>query len=271
MYEVAPCNAPEMYEERDRLIQYGFQSEGISSMQATSQKPAGLNSGEAIRSYDDMNTDRFALTAKKYVQVYKDLAYLVTDVAIDIAERDGKYQTVYPNKDGTKEIDLPAMKFLKDPFVIQCFDESSLPRTPAGRMEDIVEKVQSGMLSIKEGRRLMRVPQDLEQNERLDNASEERIFKILDDIVEKGKYTPPDPFMDLSLATTLVVQYINLYLAANLEESKADQLRTFFNQVQTLIQGAMPPPQPQAPTPTANPQPTPTSPLVQNTNAAPAA
>jgi hypothetical protein len=271
-YEVAPCNAPEMYEERDRLIQYGFQSEGISSMQATSQKPAGLNSGEAIRSYDDMNTDRFALTAKKYVQVYKDLAYLVTDVAIDIAERDGKYQTVYPNKDGTKEIDLPAMKFLKDPFVIQCFDESALPRTPAGRMEDVVEKVQSGMLSIKEGRRLMRVPQDIEQNERLDNASEERIFKILDDIVEKGKYTPPDPFMDLSLATTLVVQYINLYLAANLEQSKADMLRSFFSQVQTLIQAAMPPPMPQqGPTPTANPQPTPTSPLVPNTNAAPAA
>lgn len=267
-YEVAPCNAPEMYEERDRLIQYGFQSEGISSMQATSQKPAGLNSGEAIRSYDDMNTDRFALTAKKYSQIYKDLAYLVTDCAMDIAKRDGKYQTIYPNKDGTKEIDLPAMKFLKDPFVIQCFDESSLPRTPAGRKETITEQVQSGMLSLKEGRRLMGVPQDLEQNERLDNASEERIFKILDAIVESGKYEAPDPFMDLQLATTLTVQYINLYLAANLEEDKADLLRDFFAAVQALIQAAQPPPMPQ-PVPTANPMPNKTSPMIPNTNAAP--
>jgi hypothetical protein len=270
-YEVAPCNAPEMYEERDRLIQYGFQSEGISSMQATSQKPAGLNSGEAIRSYDDMNTDRFALTAKKYSQVYKDLAYQITDVAMDIAKRDGKYQTVYPNKDGTKEIDLPAMKFLKDPFVIQCFDESALPRTPAGRKETVTEQVQAGMLTLKEGRRLMGVPQDLEQNERLDNASEERIFKILDQIVEDGKYTAPDAFMDLDLATTLTVQYINLYLAANLEEEKADMLRDFFSAVQALKQAAMPPPMPMQPTPTANPQPNNTSPMVPNTNAAPAA
>lgn len=271
-YEVAPCNAPEMYEERDKLIQYGFQSEGVSSMQATSQKPAGLNSGEAIRSADDISNDRFSLTQRKYDTVFKDLAYLVVDTAMDIAKRDGKYQTIYPNKDGTKEIDLPAMKFLKDPFVIQCFSESALPRTPAGRIEKVTEQVQAGMLTIKEGRRLMRFP-DLEQNEKLDNASEERIFKILDEIVEKGQYTPPDAFMDLELATTLVVQYINLYLAANLEEDKADLLRDFFNQVQTLKQAAMPPPMAmgQQPVPTANPQPAPTSPLIPNTNAVPAA
>lgn len=242
-YEIAPCNAPELYEERDRLIEYGFRQCGVSNMQATSQKPAGLNSGEAIRSYDDINTDRFAQLSKKYENMYIDLAYLVTDVAMDIAKDTGKYQTVYPNKDGTKEIDLPKMGFLKDPFVIKCFTESSLPHSPAGRMAAVTEQVQAGMLTLKEGRRLMRFP-DLEQNEKLDNASEERIFQILDKIVEKGEYTPPDPFLDLELATILTVQYINLYLAANLEEEKADLLRDFFNEVQFMLQSMMPPPMP---------------------------
>jgi len=271
-YEVAPCNAPEMYEERDKLIQFGFQQEGVSSMQATGQKAAGLNSGTAIRTAEDMYNDRFALTAKKRDMIFKDLAYLVVDCAMDIAKRDGHYQTVYPNKDGTKEIDLPAMKFLKDPFVIQCFTESALPRTPAGRIEKVTELVQAGALSLKEGRRLMRLP-DLEQNEKLDNASEERIFKVLDDIVEKGKYSPPDAFMDLDLATILTVQYINLYLAANLEEEKADMLRDFYSAVRALITAASPTQMPMAngPTPMANPMPAPVSPLVPNTNAAPAA
>ncbi len=269
-YEVAPCNAPELYQERDKLIQYGFQQCGVSMMQASSQKPQGLNSGAALRSYDDISTDRMATFAKKYSNVFVDLAYLIADTAMDIAERDGKYQTVYPNKDGTKEIDLPAMKFLKDPFVIQCFNESSLPRDPAGRMAEVTEQVQAGMLTIKEGRRLLRFP-DLEQNERLDNASEERIFKYLDDIVEKGKYEAPDAFMDLQLATQLTVQYINLYLAANLEEKKADLLRLFFKQCQALIQAAMPPPAPAAPVPQANPEAPPTSPLIPNSpNPAPA-
>lgn len=266
-YEIAPCNAPELYAERDKLIEYGFRQCGVSNMQATSQKPAGLNSGEAIRSYDDISSDRFAQLAKKYENVFIELAYLITDVAMDIAKETGKYQTIYPNKDGTKEISLPQMGFLKDPFIIQCFTESSLPRTPAGRIATITEMVQAGMLSLKEGRRLMKAP-DLEDNEKLDNASEERIFQILDKIVENGEYTMPDPFLDLQLATVLTTQYINLYLAANLEEEKADLLRTFFTQVQTLLQSA----QPAAPTtisaaPTANPMPTPTSPLIPNTNA----
>lgn len=263
-YEVAPCNAPELYSERDKLIDYGMRQEGISSMQAQGQKPGGLNSGEAIRSYDDVSSDRFAETSKKYDQIFIDLAYLITDTAMDIAKRTGKYQTVYPNKDGTKEIDLPKMSILKNPFVIQCFNESSLPRTPAGRIATVTEQVQAGMLTIKEGRRLMRFP-DLEQNEKLDNASEERIFKILDEIVESGKYTPPDPFLDFELATTLTVQYINLYLAANLEEEKAELLRKFFTQVQTLKTAAMPPPAAAAPAaPTAVPEAPPTSPLIPN-------
>lgn len=266
-YEIAPCNAPELYAERDRLIEYGFRQCGVSNMQATGQKPQGLDSGEAIRSYDDINSDRFAEVAKKFENVFVDLSYLITDKAMDIAKRTGKYQTVYPNKDGTREINLPQMGFLEDPFIIQCFTESSLPRTPAGRIATVTEQVQAGMLTVKEGRRLMKFP-DLEENEKLDNASEERIFQILDKIVEDGKYTMPDPFMDLQLASTLCVQYINLYLAANLEETKADMLRTFFNQVQVMLQAAQPPQMAgPAPAPTANPMPAPTSPLVPNTNA----
>lgn len=263
-YEVAPCNAPELYEERDKLIEYGFRQCGVSNMQATGQKPAGLNSGEAIRSADDINSDRFAHLSKKYENVFIELAYQIVDQAMDIAKETGKYQTVYPNKDGTKEIDLPKMGFLKDPFVIKCFTESSLPRTPAGRIATITEMVQAGMLTIKEGRRLMKAP-DLEENEKLDNASEERIFQILDKIVQDGTYTMPDPWLDLQLANILVVQYINLYFAANLEEKKADLLIKFFNQIQAISQGANPvaPPAP-APTPTANPEPPPTSPLIPN-------
>lgn len=269
-YVVAPCNAPELYSERDKLISYGYQQEGVSMMQASSEKPMGLDSGEAQRVYDDIASDRMAETAKKYDQIYIDLAYKITDVAMDIAKRDGKYQTIYPNKDGTKEIDLPAMKFLKDPFVIQCFNESSLPKDPAGRAQAIIERVQSGMITVKEGRRLLG-NLDTEQMERLSNASEERIFKYLDEIVEEGKWNPPDSFMDLQLALQLTVQYYNLYVAAKLEEKKAQMLRDFFTQIQMLMQEAMPAPQPAPMAAPANPTPGPVSQMLPNTNAGPAA
>jgi hypothetical protein len=260
------ANQMEMYQERDRIIQYGYQQEGLSSLSATSQKPQGLDSGEAIRTYDNINTDRFASTSRRYDNFYIDLAYQIVDKAKDIAEREGKYQTIYPDKKGTKEIDLPKLSLLSDPFVIQCFNESSLPRDPAGRKQTIIEMIQSGMLSIKEGRRLLNYP-DLEQIETLASASEERIFCYLDEIVEEGKYTPPDVFMDLGLAMELTIQYINLYTCRKLEESKCQLLRDFFSQVQDLLAAANPPPQPQTNSPQAVPQPPPVSPVLPNSPA----
>lgn len=268
-YEVAPCNAPELYTERDKLIQYGYQQCGVSAMQATSQKPEGVDSGEAIRSYDNISTDRLNSLARKYDNIFIDLAYMVTDQAIDIAKRDGKYQTVFPNKDGTKEIDLPNIKYLQDPFTIQCFSESSLPKDPSGRMQKITEMVQSGMISLKEGRRLLNYP-DLGQMEKLANASEERIFQYLDLIVEKGKFTQPDPFMDLGLAEELTVQYYNLYVPAKLEKKKEAQLRNFHTQILYLKNKAIAPPMPgPGLVPQAQAAPLPQSPLVPNQQVAP--
>lgn len=268
-YEVAPCVPQELYAQLERLIKFGYQQVGVSTLDASSQKPSGLNSGEAIRSYDDISTDRFATLSRRYDNFFVDLAYQVIDLAKDIATREGKYQTIYPNKDGTKQIDLPKVSLLQDPFVIQCFNMSSLPRDPAGRMQKVTEMIQSGMITIKEGRRLLDFP-DLGQMEKLANASEERIFQILDKIVEEGIYTPPDPFMDLQLANELVVQYYNLYVSAKLEEERAQYLRDFFTQVGALTQAANPPQpqmQPNIP-PQAQPQPLPQSPLISNANQA---
>jgi len=268
LIETNPSNAADLYAERDKLIQYGYQQSGVSALQASSQKPQGLDSGEAIRTYDDISTDRFASLSRRYDNFYIDLTYLIIDQAKDIAKPEeeggqGSYSTVYPNKNGTKEIDFPKIAQTMDEFVVQCFTQSSLPKDPAGRLAKVTEMVQSGMITLQEGRRLLDYP-DLEQVEKLANAGEERILQILDDIIENAKYTPPDPFTDLQLATTLTTQYINLYSSAKLEESKLDLLRQYFTQVQTIKQAMQPPPMPPQGTPTAAPQAPPTSPLIPN-------
>lgn len=259
-YEVAPCVPQELYAQLQRLVEYAYQQSGISALAAASKKPTGITSGTALREYDDLQTDRFAALEKRYDKLYIDLAYQIIDKAKDIAERDGKYQTIYPNKDGTKEIDLPASDLLKDPFVIECYDTSSLPRDPAGRLQKVVEMMQAGLVTPQEGRRLLDYP-DIEQVDKLANAAEERILQILDEIVEDGKYTPPDPFMDIQLATTLVTQYYNLYVPAKLEEERAQMLRDFFSQLNALKAQAM---QAMGPPPGTAPQAVPQAPPVSD-------
>lgn len=262
-YEVAPCVPQEVYAQLQRLIDYSYQQSGISALAASAKKPDGLNSGVALREYDDLQSDRFAALVRRYDNMFIDLAYQIIDLAKEIAEREGSYSTVYPNRDGTREIDLPKADLLDNTFVIQCYDASSLPRDPAGRLAKVTEMIQAGMIDIKEGRRLLDFP-DLQQNEKLANASEEKILKILDEIVEEGKYTSPDPFMDLELAKKLSNQYYNLYSAANLEEDKAEMLRAFNTQAVTLQMAAMQPaPMPGAAGPTlATPAPLPVSQLL---------
>jgi hypothetical protein len=261
-YEVAPCVPQEMYAQLQRLIEYAYQQSGVSALAATSQKPAGLNSGEAIRNYDDLQSDRFAELSQRYSDFYRKLAIKMFEKACEIAERDGKYQTIYPDKDGSREIDLPAIKELTDnPFVIQCYDSSSLPRDPAGRLAKVAEMMQAGLIAPDEGRRLLGFP-DLEQVDRLAIAAEERILKQLDDIVESGKYSPPDPYTDIAKAIQLVTQYYNLYTSCGLEESKASMLRNYHQQLLALQQAAMPPQPMDAGMPLAEPQAPPVSDLL---------
>lgn len=239
-YVVAPSVHPELYQQLQRLIDYAYQQSGISALAATSQKPAGLNSGEALRNYDDLQSDRFAVLNKRYDELFIDLAYKITDLAKSIADRTGKYTTVYPNKDGAKEIDLPKADMLTEDYVIQCYDSSSLPRDPAGRLQKVTEMMQSGIIDPQEGRRLLDFP-DLQQVDKLATAAEERIYKILDDIIDTSKYEPPDPYIDIQLGKKIVVQYYNLYAASKLEESKLELLRNWQSQLLSLEQAAMPP------------------------------
>lgn len=241
----AQSNAPEIYEWIKWLIENAFQMSGISAMAAASKKPAGLNSGEAIRSFDDLQTDRFAALQKRYQNMYTDLAYLMIDCARDIAKETGEYLTVYPNKDGTREVDLPKAAILRDTYIIQCFEESSLPKDPAGRKATLSEMLAAGEITNQEFRRLSALP-DLQQSDSLANALEERILHDLDAIVEDGEsgYNQPDEFIldPTDLATTLTVNYINKYSVTDMEEKKMQLLRDYFTAIQNLKGQAMPPP-----------------------------
>lgn len=268
--EVAQCVPQELYGQLERLIQYAYQQSGISQMAAASQKPAGLNSGAALREYDDLQSDRFAYLSQRYEKFYTELGKKMFLQAQKIAERDGKYETIYPGKDSIMKIEFPKDLIKgEDDFIIQTFPVSKLSKDPPQRKQEIIDLMQAGLIEPQEGRRLLDYP-DLQQEESLLNAAEERILKILDEIVEDGKFTPPDPQMDLGLAKKLCLQYYNKYMQENLPEKKAAMLRTFNDIIDQMNQQAQDAQMAQmqqmamAAQPQAPPQPMQPSPMVPN-------
>jgi hypothetical protein len=227
----ATSNNKEIYDYIKWLIDNAYQMSGVSAMAAQAKKPAGLQSGEAIRESNDVQSARFAAFERRYSDFYIDLAYIHMEEAAEIAEETGSYTSVYPGKNGMEEVELPQARFLKDTYIIKAFDESSLPKDPAGRQARLSEMLADNEITNQEFRRLSNFP-DLDQANKLAFALEERILSDLDSIIEDGEkgYNPPDSFIldPTDLATTLTVQTINKFSMTNLEESKMRLPETIF-------------------------------------------
>jgi hypothetical protein len=243
----ATSNDPEIYQWIQWLIENAYQMSGISSMAAQAKKSSGLNSGEAIREANDLQSARFASLERRYQNFFVHLGYHILTNASEIVKKNGEYSTVYPGKDGTREVDFKSIGKLNDNYVIQCFEQNSLPKDPAGRQAKLSEMLAAGEINSQEFRRLSNFP-DLQQSDRLASALENRILHALDHIVDHGEKDfvdiAPDAFMldPTDMATTLCVNYINLYSTCGLEEEKMQVLRDWFTQVQVLKQKAAPPP-----------------------------
>lgn len=258
-----PAVPVEFYQQLTNLKQAAFEQAGVSMLSAASQKPAGLNSGKALREYNDIESDRFMTIGQQYENYFLELARLSIDVAKEIAEEEGDYVVKHADKKYFDEIKWSEIELDEDDYVMKMFPVSSLPSEPAGRLQTIQEYIQAGFLTPRAGRRLLDFP-DLEQIESLQNSEEDYIHEILEKIIDNGDFTPPEPYDDLQLCKELALEYYAQGKSNGLEQEKLEMLRTFMSQVDILTKKAMPPP-PQLGAPQAQPMPTPTSDLIQNT------
>lgn len=262
-YVTPPMVPPEIYQHVERLIQLGYQQSGISQLSAISQKPAGLNSGQAIRTYADIETDRFQTIGQAYEAWVLELARVIVATARDIYENEGNFDVKVPGRKFIETIQWKEVNLEDDEFVMQMFPVSKLPSDPEGRLQTIQEMMQSGLIDPATGRRLLDYP-DLDGEEQLANAEADYLHQILDKIVEEGVFTPPDPFDDPQQARKLALEYLALGKRDNLAQDRLELLRRFLQQLDLLDQLAAGP-APGAPVaPMANPEPTPTSDLIPN-------
>lgn len=268
-YVIPPVIPMEIDTQINWLKEAGFEQLGISMLSAASQKPAGLNSGKALREYNDIESDRFMVIGQLWEQFFLELARLSIDVAKDIFEREGKYEVKVPGKSFISKIDWKDVDLDDDEYVMKMFPVSSLPQEPAGRLQTVQEYVQAGFISPRTAKRLLDFP-DLEAVENLENAAEDYLNSVFEKMTDDGEYTSPDQFDDLDLAEQMSLEYIQQGKLNNLEDEKIMLLIKFLSQVRALkakAMQAMQPPQ-GAPgmqgQPQAAPQPQPTSDMVAN-------
>lgn len=259
----------EYFQHLQTLKNQAFEQSGISQLSAAAKKPSGLDSGKALREFSDIESERFQAIGQQYQQMFLDLAKITVSIAKEIYSENKKFSVKVPGKKFIETIQWKDVDLDEDEFVLKMFPVSSLPNDPAGRLQTITEYMQAGMISPRQGRRLLDFP-DLEAEESLANAAEDWIHQSLESIVDEGEYIVPEPEMDLTLANELCMEYYSQGKTLGLEEDRLEMLRTFRDQVNILVQKALPPPPPSVPggSPQAVPQPPPVSPMLPNAPAA---
>ncbi len=265
-YISPPMLQAEIYPYVDSLIAKGFQQEGVSQLAASSLKPQGVDSGAALRTFDQIADDRQMYLSQEFEDFYLEIARQMIEKVESIYERNHKYMVTYPGTLSFEPIDWGDINLSKDEYVMRAFPTSELPQEPGAKMQTVQEYMQAGLISPRTGRKLLAMP-DIEMNDKLANAAENLLCKIIEGILMDGEYRAPEPFYDLMLAKQLALEYYNYADCNGCPEDRLELLRQFMSQVDDLTGlSAPPPPLPMAGAPMANPTPTPVSPLIPNVN-----
>ena len=92
----------------------------------------------------------------------------------------------------------------------------------------------AGLCTQQEAKALLDHP-DLERFKSLDLAAYECVLDTIENIIEDGKYYPPEPTDDLELAIKLATQSYNKFRLRGVPQSRLDLLLQYLDDVQALL------------------------------------
>lgn len=234
---------PEVFAHLNWLYQRAYEIVGVSMLSAGSRKPAGLDSGAALREYNDKETERFSLFAQDYEQLAVDTFTLGIQEAKSVAKANGgdfvmrvngkRYGRRFVEDINWKDVDMEA-----DQFVLQVFPSSSLPTEPAGRRAELGERIKMGVLTPDEAMDQMDLPDTEAANNyalAARNDIEETYHNYFYAPEDKVRDRPFEPFQDPALALKIgQIRYLQAR-SAGVPEERLELARGFMAQAKARL------------------------------------
>jgi hypothetical protein len=171
---------------------------GVSVMSATSQKPKGIESGVALQTMLDIESQRFAEIQKAYEQAVVRCA----EMTIALASRkfsDGKktdYQVRVDSGRYVETIKWSEVSMDDDEFVLKVWPTNMLPASPAGKMEWVERMMQAGLIDALTGMMLLDFP-DVEAHQSLLFSAVKQALWVVDQVVYESKDIEPKEWYDI--------------------------------------------------------------------------
>jgi hypothetical protein len=231
-----------------RLRDAAYQISGISQLSASGTKPAGIESGVALRTLNDFETQRFALLSRDWEEFYINVTRRSVKLAKSVY-RGGSGEVKWADRGTVKAIKWSDVNLEEDSYVLRIYPANMLPQTPSGKLATVGEMMERGLITPDIGKSLLDFP-DIEKFANLANVALEDLIKIFDSIWEDEDYLAPTPEMHLELGVKLATSY---YLKAHMDNAPQqirDAYVRWIEEAKDLMapppemgpEGAMPPP-----------------------------
>lgn len=188
-----PIVSGETYQDKATLRTSGLEEMAIPQTTARATKPAGLDSAVALREHKDQTTERHAEKELGFEQLVLD----TIKGALSMCKKLGKKAPTMIRRGRFGARQIPWNKVDMREVGIQLAAASNLNRTPAGRVQAVIEYAQAGIISQDEARELLQHP-DLEAALSRYTAALEAVEYDLDEIAD-GNIVTPDPMMNLDM------------------------------------------------------------------------
>lgn len=256
---------PEIYQHLERLYAKAYEISGVSQLAANAKKPAGLDSGVALREFQDIESERFALAQQRYEDMAIRAALAVVRRSKEIVKKGSSYKVKSPNKKVIDEIDFKDINLEEATYVLQCFPTNFLPATPAGRLQSVQELMQAGLIDREVGLSLLDFP-DLEGAMSLANASYDYTMMSIEQILYEGEYSAPEPTGNLKFMMGMAQMSYLKAKVNKVPEARLEMLDRWLQECVRMQSAAL---QAAQPAPMAAPEAQPTSELLPNVPGAP--
>ncbi len=241
---------PELLQQIQYLEQKAYQLIGVSQLSASSMKPAGLNSGEALKTYNDIGSQRFMHVGQRWEHFHvRQVAELILDCAREIEERgDGDIEVLAQGNKDVERLKFSDVSIERDKYVTKSWPVSLFPDSPAGKL-DTIEK----LAGINEEVQRYLIPlldfPDFDSVRARINAPYELVEKQIEMILEHGRPQTPLPFMNLDLARHQGTLALLEAEKDGAPEERTELLRQYLDKIDAMQAPPAPPAAPVAPAP----------------------
>lgn len=227
----------ETYASREAIALSAFREIGGISLAAQQVRPPGIESGVGLREYHDQKSERHALQQAQVEQHAVRILWLTLwcckRLGVDAPKIPNRRKFPAFSKDEIEwaDVDMGDVR-------VQMSAASSLPRTPSGMRQMVVELAQAGAITTEEFRRLIDHP-DLEREMSLYNAAIEKIEYAIEAIANGAVGVTPSPTDHLRMVVVRAQRQLGIWETIDgAPEEVLDELRDYISKASWMLEQA---------------------------------